>query len=316
MTKYKLPFGKNGWGYERTPDMSGKTVVITGGNSGIGLEAAKVLVSKNAHVTIFCRNEEKAKDAVAQINEHATPAASIDYVLMDLASLESVRAAANTYLKTHETLDVLLNNAGLMMIPTRTLTKDGFETQFGVNHLGHFLFAQMLYPLVEKAKGRIIAVSSIAHRWGLERIKFEDLNFDEGYSSTVSYGQSKLANMLFIHELQHRLKAAGSAVDAYVVHPGYADTNLQRTGPGGIEKWLMVVFGRFLSHPPSHGAKSLVLAAADPEAKPVTFYGPVKRGGLGGPVGETPIAPWGRDMDAAAKLWQVSEELTGAKWDI
>lgn len=316
MTKYKLPFGKSGWDYERTPDMSGKSVVITGGNSGIGLEAAKILVGKNAHVTIFCRNEGKAQEAVAQIKEHATAAASIDYILMDLASLDSVRTAANEYLAKHDKLDVLLNNAGLMMIPTRTLTEDGFETQFGVNHLGHFLFAQMLYPLVEKAQGRIVAVSSIAHRWGLERIKFEDLTFEEGYSSTASYGQSKLANMLFVHELQRRLKAAGSTVNAYVVHPGYADTNLQRTGPGGIERWLMVVFGRFFSHPPSHGAKSLVLASADAEAKPVTFYGPVKRGGLGGPVGETPIAPWGRDMDAAAKLWQVSEELTGAKWDI
>jgi len=316
MTKYNLPFGKQGWDYSRTPDMSGKVVVITGGNSGIGFEAAKVLVSKNAYVTIFCRNEQKAKDAVAQIAQHATPTASIDYILMDLADLSSVRQAAKKFIDTHEKLDVLLNNAGLMMIPKRTLTKDGFETQFGVNHLGHFVLTQMFMPLLEKVSGRIVSVSSIAHMWGLKRIKFEDLNFEQDYSSTASYGQSKLANMLFIHELQRRLTAAGSKVTAYVVHPGYADTNLQRTGPGGIEKWAMTVFGRFFSHPPSHGAKSLVLAATDPEAKPVTFYGPVKRGGLGGPVGIFPIAPFGQDMEAAGKLWAVSEELTGAKWSI
>lgn len=316
MTKYNLPFGNQGWDYSRTPDMSGKVVAITGGNSGIGFEAAKVFVSKNARVTIFCRNEQKAIEAVAEIAKHATKAASIDYILMDLSSLASVRQAAEQFLSSHEKLDVLLNNAGLMMIPTRTLTKEGFETQFGVNHLGHFLFAQLLFPLVEKAEGRIVAVSSIAHMWGLKRIKFEDLSFESGYSSTASYGQSKLANMLFIHELQRRLSAAGSKVTAFVVHPGYADTNLQRTGPGGIEKWLMIAFGRFFSHPPSHGAKSLVLAATDPEAQPVTFYGPVKRGGLGGPVGIFPMAAHGQDMEAAAKLWAVSEELADAKWSI
>ena len=316
MSKSNMPFGNQGWDYSRTPDMSNKVVVITGGNSGIGFEAAKVLVGKCAQVTIFCRNEQKAKEAVAEIAKHTNDKGSIDYILMDLARLDSVRSAADLFIANHEKLDVLLNNAGLMMIWTKTLTEDGSETQFGVNHLGHFLFAQLLYPLVEKAQGRIIAVSSIAHMWGLKRIKFEDLNFDHGYSSTASYGQSKLANMLFVHELQRRLKTADSAVNAYVVHPGYADTNLQRTGPGGIEKWMMVVFGRFFSHPPSHGAKSLVLAAADKEAQPVTFYGPAKRGGLGGPVGIFPIAPHGQDMDAAAKLWTVSEELTGAKWAI
>lgn len=316
MSEKNMPFGKQGWDYSRTPDMSGKVVVITGGNSGIGFEAAKVMVSKNARVTIFCRNEQKAKAAVEEIKQHATSAASIDYILMDLADLSSVRQAAEKFIATHEKLDVLLNNAGLMMIPKRTLTKDGFETQFGVNHLGHFVLSQMLLPLLEKADGRIVSVSSIAHMWGLKRIKFEDLNFEQDYSSTASYGQSKLANMLFIHELQRRLMAANSKVTAYVVHPGYADTNLQLTGPGGIEKWLMVVFGRFFSHPPSHGAKSLVLAATDPEAKPVTFYGPVKRGGLGGPVGIFPMAPHGQDMEAAGKLWAVSEELTGANWSI
>ncbi|MGJ8529613.1 oxidoreductase [Maritalea sp.] len=316
MPDYELPFGSSGWDYNRMPDLTGKTAIVTGGNSGIGFESAKKFVSKNAHVTIFCRNEEKAKAAVADIAKEAGPEGKVDYILMDLSDLASVRAAAEHYMARHEKLDILLNNAGLMMIPTRTLTKDGFETQFGVNHLGHFVFAQMLFPLVEKAAGRIIAVSSIAHNWGLKRIKFDDLNFDEDYSSTNSYGQSKLANMLFIQELQRRLKAANSKVNAYVVHPGYADTNLQRTGPGGIEKWMMVVFGRFFSHPPVHGAKSLVLASTDPEAKPATFYGPVKRGGLGGPVGISPVAPQGKDMQAAEKLWDISEELTNVKWSV
>jgi NAD(P)-dependent dehydrogenase (short-subunit alcohol dehydrogenase family) len=310
------PFGKKGWDYARTPDLTGKHIAITGANSGIGFEAAKVFVQKNAEITIFCRNPEKAEAAKLQIAKAAGPKGKVNLILMDLSSLESVRRAAPEFLANNDKLDVLINNAGLMMIPTRTLTKDGFETQLGVNHLGHFLFAQMLFPLIEKAAGRIVAVSSIAHRWGLKRIKFEDLNFDEGYSSTASYGQSKLANMLFAQELQKRLKAKGSAVNAYVVHPGYADTNLQRTGPGGIEKWAMETFGRLIAHPPAHGAKSLVLAATDSEAQPVTFYGPNKWGGLSGPVNITPIAPWGRDMEAAQKLWDISEDLVGAKWEI
>lgn len=310
------PFGKNGWDYARTPDLTGKNIAITGANSGIGFEAAKVFVSKNAHVTIFCRNREKAEAAMLEIERAAGPKGKVDLILMDLSSLESVRSAAEQFLATNDKLDVLINNAGLMMIPTRTLTKDGFEMQFGVNHLGHFLFAQMLFPLLEKAAGRIVAVSSIAHRWGLKRIKFDDLNFDKGYSSTASYGQSKLANMLFAHELQKRLEAASSNVNAYVVHPGYADTNLQRTGPGGIEKWAMETFGRLIAHPPAHGAKSLVLAATDRQAQPVTFYGPNKWGGLSGPVNISPIAPWGQDMQAAQKLWHISEELVGARWTI
>ncbi len=310
------PFGKKGWSLDRIPDVKGKVYVITGGNSGIGFESAQVLAGKGAKVVILCRNEQKAMSAVSLIKKNSGSNADISYRLMDLASLDNVRKAANELKGELPAIDALICNAGLMMLPKRELTADGFEMQMGVNHFGHFLFSSILFDNVERANGRFVSVSSVAHQWGLKRIKFEDLNFDNQYTPPRSYGQSKLANMLYVHELENRLRASGKSMHAYVCHPGYAATNLQTTGPGFVSGIVMTIANVLLAHSAFHGAKSMLIAATDPEAKPVTFYGPTKYGNMRGPIGVSPINPCGTDMEAARKLWELSEEVTGTSWPI
>lgn len=316
MSTQLLPFGKKGWDYSRVPDLAGRHYAVTGGNSGLGFEAAKMLVRRNAHVTIFCRDEERAEKAVRNLAEFRAVNAKIEYELMDLADLSSVRAAAERFTGWHEKLDGLINNAGIMMVPRRVLTKDDFELHIGVNHFGHFVFSALLFDLIKKASGRIVSVSSVAHRWGSEAIRFDDLNWQEVYLPMGAYGQSKLANIMFILELNRRLSAAGQAPCGYLCHPGYAATNLQRTGPSFFARMGLEVINLMFAHSPFHGAKSQVLAATDPEARPGLFYGPTKMRGLSGPVGVTPISRAAGDAVAAARLWEMSEELTGTKWDL
>ncbi len=316
MSNTLMPFGKTGWSPDMLPDISGKTYVITGGNSGLGFEAAKHLAGLGANVVIVCRSEKKAQQAVAAIKSEKGNTAQISYRLMDLADLSSVRSTASVLVQELPEIHGLLCNAGLMMIPRRTLTKDGFEMQIGVNHFGHFVFAQMLFDNVERAGGRFVSVSSIAHQWGMKRIRFEDIFFKKGYTAIKAYGQSKLANMLYVHELERRLQAGNRKSSAYVCHPGYAATNLQTTGPGFFSGMVMRLSNLLVAHSAFHGAKSLLLTAAGTEAKPVTFYGPNKRNGMSGPVNITPIDPCGTDMSAARRLWEYSEELTGVSWPV
>ncbi len=310
------PFGKRGWALDRIPDVTGKVYVITGGNSGIGFEAAQVLAGKGAKVIILCRNEKKALKAVNAIKSKTGSQSDISYRLIELASLENVRKAANNLKEELPEIHGLICNAGLMMLPKRELTVDGFEMQIGVNHLGHFLFSSILFENVERAQGRFVSVSSGAYLWGLRRIKFEDINFDKEYTPPRSYGQSKLANMLYVHELQRRLRANGKTIDAYVCHPGYAATNLQTTGPGMLSGLVMTVTNALLAHSALHGAKSILLTATDPEAKPATFYGPTRYGNMKGPIGENILNKCGTDMEAAHRLWELSEKLTGANWPV
>lgn len=312
----KNPFGKRGWTLDRIPDIAGKVYVITGGNSGLGFEAAQVLASKGAKVVILCRNEKKAMAAVSAIKHNTGSQSDISYRLMDLASLENVRTAANSLRAELPEIHGLICNAGLMMLPKRELTVDGFEMQAGVNHFGHFLFSSILLENVERARGRFVIVSSVAHQWGLKRIKFDDINFDKQYSPTKSYGQSKLANMLFVNELQRRLGAAGKNINAFVCHPGYAATNLQTTGPGILSGMVMTVTNTLLAHSALHGAKPILLTATDPDAKPATFYGPTKIGNMRGAIGECSVDRCGLDMEAASRLWELSEKLTGSNWPV
>lgn len=316
MSNAMKPFGKKGWTPDMLPDVTGKTYIITGGNSGLGFEAAKHLSGLGARVVILCRNEKKAAKAVDAIKSEKGDNAQISYRPMDLADLASVRSAAASIVSDYPEIHGLLCNAGLMMIPRRTLTKDGFEMQIGVNHFGHFVFAQMLFDNVERVGGRFVSVSSIAHRWGMKRIAFEDISLSKRYTAVKAYGQSKLANMLYVHELERRLRAGNRKSSAYVCHPGYAATNLQTTGPGFMSGMVMRLSNLLVAHSAFHGAKSLLLTAAGNEAQPVTFYGPTQRNGLSGPINITPIHSCGTDMSAARRLWEYSEELTGASWPV
>ncbi len=315
MTHLNLPFGEKGWQLDRIPDIKGKTYVITGANSGIGFEAAKVFAERGAEVIMLCRNTEKAEKAIQEIKKHAGPDAKISNYQLDLASIESITRTAKQIAQTYPRIDALINNAGLMMLPKRTLTKDGFETQMGVNHFGHFVLNALLLENVENANGRIVSVSSDAHGWGMKKMKLHDLNLEKGYLPIKAYAHSKLANLLYIKELDRRLKAKGSKASAYVCHPGYTDTNLKHTGPGFLYRQIIKIQDFLLRpHSAAHGAKSILIAATDPEAKPATFYGTWKNGTKPVPFGISETIPEVDNREVATKLWELSEDLTGFYW--
>lgn len=299
------------WTPDRLSSLDGKCSLITGANSGIGLEAAKILAGNGADIVIACRNPAKAEAAVAEIA--AIGDGQAESVELDLSSLASVRKAAQEIRARFERLDGLVNNAGIMQTP-ETRTEDGFELQLATNHLGHFLLTALLLDLVEATEGRITIVSSIAHKLG--RIHLNDLMLEESYDPTKAYGQSKLANMLFAQELSRRLIATGSAVMANACHPGYSNTNLQSTGPEGFLAALYSVSNRIMAQSSYKGAIPTVLAVAGKEAECGGYYGPVRFLDSVGPVGSAKIAKRGRDEEMAQELWRRSEELVGVTWSI
>jgi NAD(P)-dependent dehydrogenase (short-subunit alcohol dehydrogenase family) len=297
------------WTPDQLPDLSGKRYLITGGNSGIGLDAAKMLAGAGADIVIACRNPQKAEQAASDIDRSGP--GSVDVVTLDLSSLASVRSAAEEIHERWDSLDGLINNAGIMQTP-ETTTEDGFELQLGTNHLGHFLLTGLLFDLVEKAEGRIVVVSSIAHNLG--RINFDDLMSRKRYNASRAYGQSKLANLMFALELDRRLKAAGSPVSCIACHPGYAATQLQSTGPSGLLNAFYKILNPLVAQPSYKGAIPTVLAAAGVEAVPGAYYGPRSLGGARGPVGDAAIARHARDEAVAARLWEESERLVDFEW--
>ncbi len=300
---------KKGWTPDLLPDLSDKTYLVTGGNSGIGLEAAKMLAEAGADIVIACRNPRKAEQAAAEID--ATGPGRTEIVQLDLSSLASVRKAAAEARERFSKIDGLINNAGIMQTPD-SRTEDGYELQFATNHLGHFLWTGLLIDLLEETAGRVVVVSSIGHKMG--EIDFDDLMSTSDYSPIRAYTQSKLANLLFALELDRRLRASGSAVAAMACHPGYSATNLQSTGPTGIWNLLYKLTNPMLGQSSRHGAIPTVLAAAGTEAEAGGYYGPQSMGESRGPVGEASISSRARDEETARKLWEVSEKLVDFEW--
>lgn len=302
-----------GWTPDRLPDLRGKTYVITGGNSGLGLEAAKILASKGGRVVITTRDQAKADQALAAIRE-AAPGADASAVLMDLADLDSVDQGAAALREACPRIDAIVNNAGVMQTPSLK-TKQGFELQFGTNHLGHFRLGSRLIDVLEASGGRVVPVASMAHENGW--IDLADPNFERRtYVATVAYCQSKLANLMFGFELDRRLVARGGKARAVPCHPGYAATNLQQAGPGmeGGNPFWRVLYGvtnRVLAQTSEQGAWALTMAAAAPEAQGGHYYGPTGIGRARGPVGDCWCAPQSKDEKVAKGLWDVSETLVG-----
>lgn len=301
------------WTPASLPDQSGKTFVITGGNSGLGLESMRILAGKGARVVFTARSERNATGAIEDVKK-SVPGADVDHVLLDLASLASVDAAAEALLSKCPRIDALLNNAGVMQTPA-SKTKDGFELQLGTNHLGHFRLGARLFARIEASAGRIVPVSSIAHKMG--RIDLDDLFFERRrYDPTTAYSQSKLANLLFGLELHRRLAARGSAVRSIPCHPGYAATNLQSAGVGmeGGSKLLRAVYSvtnRVMAQPAEQGAWPLVFSAADASAVSGEYYGPTGFYQARGPVGVSPMTRNAKDEAVARGLWEKSEALVG-----
>ncbi len=299
------------WTPDRLPDLNGKTYLVTGGNSGIGLETSRMLAAAGADVVIACRNPAKAKKAVARIV--AAGAGIADSITLDLASMDSVREAAAEFRARYDRLDALINNAGIMQTP-RTRTVDGFELQFATNHLGHFLLAGLLFDLVEKVDGRIVTVSSIGHRFG--SIHPDDVMLHEDYTPTKAYTQSKLANVMFTLELDRRLRSSGSKVRSIACHPGYSATNLQETGPSGVLTCVYKVTNGLMAQSARKGAIPTVLAAAGVEARSGGYYGPRFMSETRGPVGNAEVAKHARDEKTARRLWELSEILVNFRWPV
>jgi NAD(P)-dependent dehydrogenase (short-subunit alcohol dehydrogenase family) len=284
------------------PDQSGRIAIVTGANTGIGFETSAALAAKEATVIMACRSTRKADDAVARIRER-TPGAQLEVIKLDLASLASVKRFAETFRTAHDRLDLLINNAGVM-IPPFGKTEDGFELQFGCNHLGHFALTGRLIDALEATPAsRVVSVSSMAHRFG--SIDFDNLNAEKGYDKMAAYAQSKLANLLFTFELQRRLESTGSHVTAAAAHPGWTDTDLQRHSA------VMKFFNSFFAQSPPMGALPTLRAATDPEARGGDYFGP---GGFlelrGHPV-KVRTTEAARNECDARRLWEISERLTG-----
>lgn len=307
--KTLMDSGIANWKADMLPDLTGKLYVITGGNSGIGFEAAKHLGNAGADIVLACRSVAKAEEAAKELRSLIT--GQVDVVQLDLGDLVSVRAAAEAIRAKHPKIHGLINNAGVMQTPQQK-TADGFEMQFGTNHLGHFLWTGLLIDLVEASEGRVVTLASIAHLSG--EIRFDDLMGENAYSPMSAYTQSKGANLMFALELDRRLQAAGKKAISIACHPGYSNTNLQNTGPTGMFKFLYKILNPLFAQPSGDGALPTVLAAAGKEARRGGYYGPQKMGETRGPVGDAKVAAYVLDQESAQRLWGVSETLVGHKW--
>ncbi|HZO07591.1 MAG TPA: oxidoreductase [Solirubrobacterales bacterium] len=301
------------WTAADIPDQSGRTAVVTGANSGLGLATAEGLAAAGAEVVMACRNTAKADAGAAAILERH-PGASLRVEPLDLADLASVRDFAARFAATGSGLDLLINNAGVMASPRRE-TADGFELQLGTNHLGHFALTGLLLGRMEgREDARVVTVSSTAHKFG--RINFDNLQGERRYFRWWAYGQSKLANLLFMLELDRRLRAAGSPVKSLAAHPGYADTNLQTAAPPLIDRAVFAVSNRLLAQNAEMGALPQLYAATRPNLDGGLFIGPdgfEEQRGYPKVVG---VARRGRDEADAARLWEVSEQLTGVRFEL
>jgi NAD(P)-dependent dehydrogenase (short-subunit alcohol dehydrogenase family) len=302
------------WTLDDMPDQKGRVILVTGASSGLGLRSAEALASRGARVLMGCRNQEKAAAALAAV-ENAAADAAPEVVPLDLADLDDVRACAGRLISELDHLDVLMNNAGVVAIP-RQRTRQGFEMQFGTNHLGPFALTGLLLPLLRRARApRVVTVSSVLHR--VVRMRFDDLNREKGRSSLFfAYLQSKLASLLFTSELQRRAAAAGADLLAVAAHPGYAATNLSSGVASGNVVYRLgpKVSDRLFAQPDRMGALPQLYAATMPDVGPDDFWGPDgfgERRGWPKRVGRSRTA---RDGEAARRLWEASENLTGVTY--
>ncbi|HET6735974.1 SDR family NAD(P)-dependent oxidoreductase [Mycobacterium sp.] len=299
------------WTTANIPDQTGRTAVITGANTGLGYETAAALAAKGAQVVLAVRNLDKGKEAADHIT-HRNPGANVSLQELDLTSLESVRAAAEQLKSNYDAIDLLINNAGVMMTP-KSVTKDGFELQFGTNHLGHFALTGLLLDRVLAAQGsRIVTISSQGHRFARTGIRFDDLQWERSYSRVGAYGQSKLANLMFTYELQRRL--TGTNTIAAAAHPGGSNTELARNLPVAFRGLATVLAP--LMQGPEMGALPTLRAATDPAVLGGQYFGPDGFGEQRGYPKVVASSQASHDTAAQRRLWAVSEELTGVVFPV
>ncbi|WP_189064371.1 oxidoreductase [Deinococcus seoulensis] len=296
------------WTEADVPDQTGRVVIVTGANSGLGLETSRALALRGATVIMACRSAQKAEKAAAGIRA-LNPKGEVVLMPLDLGDLDSVKAFADAFRARYDRLDILVNNAGIM-VPPLGRTAQGFETQFGVNHLGHFALTAQLMPTLERTAGaRVVTVSSMAHRFG--ELNLADANWHaRPYVPMPAYGQSKLANLLFTHELQRRLNATGKDVLAVAAHPGWAATGLQGDSQGSN------LANRLFAQPQAMGALPSLYAATAPDVTGGAYYGPSGLLQLGGNPQQVDSNARSHDTQDAANLWALSERLTGVTFTV
>lgn len=296
--------------------MRGKTAIVTGATSGIGFETARELARAGARVILASRNPGKGVAAVGAIRADI-PEATVRFEALDLANLRSIRAFAGRMHQRGEPVALLVNNAGLMMMPTRQTTEDGFELQFGVNHLGHFALTAQLWPLIGGSGGaRIVTIASVAHRRG--RMRFDDLNSTRSYRPLRAYSQTKLANLLFMLELQRRIEQAGADVISVAAHPGHTATDLFRTGRGGggLRTTIGDYFFRAIGQSAAMGALPTLHAGLDPDVRGGSYFGPRWFREFYGRPAPATLSRHALDEADGKRLWEESERLTGVTFDV
>ena len=310
-------FGPDGWTPDRLGSLAGKTYVITGANSGTGFEATRIFLSKGAKVVMLNRSTEKSIAAIATLKHELGADADVSFVRMDLADLTSVREAATQVLEIVPRIDALICNGAIAQVPTQQFTKDGFESQLGTNHYGHFVLCGKLFERIEKWRGRILVVASLGYKMGLRTIQFDDMNWDRNYSANPAYSQSKLAQMMFAYELQDRVAAANRNIKIYVCHPGSSATSLIKTSGGFATR---VMFGLMSMSPlvqsAEKGAYPEIMCATEEGLEQRALYGPTGRMEWVGPVGRGSLEPFAYEKAVMEKLWHRSEQDTHFSWSI
>ncbi|KOY52399.1 SDR family oxidoreductase [Polaribacter dokdonensis] len=311
-------FGKKGWTPDRIEKLNGKTYVITGTTSGTGFEAAKILLSKGAKVVMLNRNPKKAEVTIASLKQELGNDIDVINIQMDLSEQTSVKKATEKVIKTVHQIDALICNAAIAQVPKQTLTVDGWESQMGTNYYGNFTLQALLFPLVEKSKGRIVTVGSLGYDMGIKTIKFDDLNWNKDYTPNNAYSQSKLAQIMSMYELQDRLKEAGKTdVKAYACHPGSSRTNLINSSGSFMMKFIFNLMKLSpLTQSAEKGAYPQLMCATEPNLDQSSFYGPTGRNNWTGPVGPHKLESHAKDKIVSKKLWELSEKETGIKWNI
>jgi NAD(P)-dependent dehydrogenase (short-subunit alcohol dehydrogenase family) len=302
------------WTPREIQSQQGRLVMITGANSGIGYQAARYLARAGAAVILACRNAEKGEAARARIAAE-TPAANVQVRILDVADLDSVRRFAAEFLSEGRPLDLLINNAGVMALPERRTTPQGFEMQFGTNHLGHFaLTGLLLTALLGQAGSRVVTVASIAHKGG--KLNFDDLNAERSYDPRGAYQQSKLANVVFGLEFDRRLRARSAKTTSVIAHPGVAVTNIVSNGMGaGLKARVVNTLIPLVAQSDDRGSWPLLYAATSPAAHGGGYYGPDGIAEIKGTPVEVKPRPHAMDPAAGQRLWEVSEELTGVRFE-
>lgn len=308
---------KKKWNNDDIPDLTGRIVVVTGAKSGTGFQASKVLASKGAEVIMTCRSLEKGEAAATEIRDEY-PNATVRVMELDLADLSSVRSFAEEFVQNHTSLDILFNNAGVMQTPPYK-TADGFELQFGTNHLGHFaLTGLLLKPLLQANEARIVTMSSMASSNG--KIHFDDINLEQKYGRTKAYSQSKLANLLFAYELQRKFEQKNASAISVAAHPGYTATNLQFAGPGmegGRRHFARMyrITNKIMAQGVEMGALPILCAATDPTVEGGDYIGSRRLRGARGHPKKVRSSKRSYNEDDARQLWEISEQLTGVKYE-